>query len=112
MKLDGKLFLFGLPLVAILMIALIQTIYGGLAPAPPMAIPDRTAHRPVTPRLRAPQPTVLAPSAEPSPVPPGTPIAPIDGTVPRFSDELLGDPLSPTEPIPIPELRPNLNPGA
>jgi hypothetical protein len=108
MKLDGKLFLFGLPFVAILMIALIQTIYGGLAPAPPIAIPDRTAQAPIPPRLRTPQPTVLAPSAEPSPVPPGgTPITPIDGIVPQFSDERLNDTLLPTELIPIPELRPN-----
>jgi hypothetical protein len=112
MKLDGRLFLFGLPLVAIVMIALVQAKYGDLAPAPPMAIPDRTT-QPVTPRRLAPQPTVLAPSAEPSPLPPGgVPVEPGQGRVPGLSDELLGDPLLSNDPIPMPELRPGLNPGA
>jgi hypothetical protein len=110
MKFDRKLLLLGIPLVAIVAIALIQTKYGRFAPAPPISIRDQST-QPIMPRSRAPQPTVLAPSADTSPLPPGgTATAPVGDATSNRSDELSGEALS-EEPIPIPELRQAARPG-
>jgi hypothetical protein len=100
-----KLIFLVLPVLAVAVIWVVHSQMGGLAPAPPVSIPQRDAAL-IVPRPKQQTSTVLAPQGGDFDVPPG-------GALLRGPDEFESandvDELRIATPIPILELNPPTN---
>lgn len=100
-----KLLFLVLPMIAVVVIWVVHSQMGGLAPAPPVSIPQRDTTL-IVPRPKPQQSTVLEPQGGDSDMPPGGMLTPGNDA---FGSETDASELRIATPVPILELNPPTN---